>query len=105
MCRDLPRFPEVFTGWGFNKVVWIRMLWRKLGYELWQIPRDFVIHMPHPLSKSTRMKNNGRPPAVDRWMEWFTKELPDHENRLPDCTSYKKRRKEEELKARKADGS
>jgi hypothetical protein len=94
MCRDLPRFPEVFQGWGWNKVVWIRLLWKKLGYELWQVPREFVIHLPHPLSKAARNRkgDNYKPPAVERWMHWFDNDLPDHENRLPDCKVYKKQK-------------
>jgi hypothetical protein len=104
MCRDLPRFPEVFKGWGWNKVVWIRLLLEKLGYELWQVPRQFVIHLPHPLSKAARNRkgDNYKPPAVERWMHWFDDDLPDHENRLPDCKVYKKQKA---AAARKAVGN
>jgi hypothetical protein len=95
MCRDLPQFPEVFTGWGFNKVMWILLLWKKLGFQLWQIPREFVIHLPHAESTATRIKGDTKPPAVERWMKWYGN-LTNHENRLIGCQTYDKQRKEED---------
>jgi hypothetical protein len=84
MCRDLPRFPEVFTGYGLNKAVWIRMLWRIFGYQLWQIPLEFVIHMPHPLSKAALKRDEPMAPAMTNWTKWADS-LPQHKSSLPHC--------------------
>ena len=55
--RDLPPFPERFSGYGKNKMAWI-MLLRRMGWAFWQVGESFVIHYPHRTSPS-RLKWNG----------------------------------------------
>jgi hypothetical protein len=87
VCRDLPEFPRVFKGWGFNKVIWIMLLLKKLGYTLWQVPRGFVMHLPH-LESVSRKSTDGHPPEFDRYLEWLGT-VPNHPDRLPNCTAWK----------------
>jgi hypothetical protein len=89
VCRDLPQFPEVFKGWGFNKVVWIKILLKKLGYRLWQVPRGFVMHIPHELSISRKNNMDGHPPEFDAYLDWLAT-VPVHPNALPQCLDWKK---------------
>ena len=53
VCRDLPPFQPVFTGYGKNKITWILHL-RQLGYRLFQMGQAFVIHYPHKESKAKK---------------------------------------------------
>jgi hypothetical protein len=89
VCQSLPLFPEQFTGWGFNKVVWIKILLKKLGYQLWQVPRGFVIHVPHELSPSRKANQDGHPPEFDAYLDWLGA-LPVHPDHLPRCIDWKK---------------
>jgi hypothetical protein len=89
VCRDLPQFPEVFKGWGFNKVIWIKILLKKLGYQLWQVPRGFVMHIPHELSISRKNNMDGHPPEFDTYLDWLGT-VPTDPNRLPQCVDWKK---------------
>lgn len=56
-CRDLPPFPEAFTGYGKNKMTWVMHL-RRAGWRFLQLGQSFVVHYPHLDSKS-RMHWNG----------------------------------------------
>ena len=93
LCKDLPEFPEVFRGYGFNKNVWIMWLTRKLPYRLWQLPRGFVVHIPHPVSESSRHMNQADPvtgplpkPPTEHsaYLKWF-KGVPMHPHRIKSC--------------------
>jgi Glycosyl-transferase for dystroglycan len=98
LCKDLPEFPEVFRGYGFNKNVWIMWLTRKLPYKLWQSPRGFVFHIPHPVSESWRRAQKAdpvrghlqkeAPKEHDAYLKWF-KGVPLHPNRIPTCPKPK----------------
>ena len=92
LCENLPEFPEVFRGYGWNKNIWILWLTRKLPYKLWQTPRGFVVHLPHETSASWRKRNQPgktsssvNPPEHDRYLKWFKNEVPQHPDRIPSC--------------------
>lgn len=51
VCQDLPPFQPIFTGYGMNKITWVLQL-RRMGYKLFQLPRSFVVHFPHPPSRA-----------------------------------------------------
>lgn len=54
VCRDLPPFQTVFTGYGKNKITWIMHL-RRLGWKLFQLGEAFVTHFPHPESQAKQV--------------------------------------------------
>ncbi len=89
VCRDLPLFPELFKGWGYNKVIWIKILLKKLAYRLWQLPHGFVVHVPHEISASRKSNEDGHPPEFDAYLDWLTT-MPVHPNHLPHCVDWKK---------------
>lgn len=100
LCRDLPEFPEVFRGYGWNKNVWVMWLTRKLPYRLWQSPRGFVFHVPHKVSASwkslkkadpTTGKVKETPPEHDAYLKWF-KQLPNHPDRIETCPKSKNKK-------------
>jgi len=88
VCRDLPKFPEIFKGWGYNKITWIKILLKKLGYRLWQVPRGFVMHLPHEPSVSRKSNADGHPPEFDAYLDWLGR-LPTHPEALPHCVDWK----------------
>jgi len=97
LCKDLPKFPESFRGYGFNKNVWIMWLTRKLPYKLWQSSRGFVFHIPHPVSESWRRakkpdpatgKVRKAPKEHDAYLKWF-KTVPKHPDRIKQCPKVK----------------
>jgi hypothetical protein len=98
LCKDLPEFPEVFRGYGFNKNVWIMWLTRMLPYKLWQSPQGFVFHIPHQVSESWRRVKNADPVTGkmkkaprehDAYLKWF-KSMPQHPNRIKPCPKSKR---------------
>ena len=50
---DTPRFDDRYVGYGKNKVQWVQAL-RALGYTFWVVPRAFVTHVPHAVTKAGR---------------------------------------------------
>lgn len=88
VCNELPRFPQAFKGWGWNKIIWIKVLLKKLGYKLIQISDGFVVHIPHEASYS-RKQTDGHPAEFDPYLNWLTS-IPAHPDRLPFCTDWKK---------------
>ncbi len=99
LCEDLPEFPEVFRGYGWNKNVWIMWLTKKRNYSLWQTPRGFVLHLPHEVSVSwrnfkkpakTKHKMRKSPLEQELYLEWFKKKVPRHPDRIPSCSDLKK---------------
>lgn len=87
VCRDFPIFPEQFRGWGHNKVTWVKILLKKLGYRLWQLPKGFVMHLPHQKSDSRKFNENVSPPEVQQYLRWLQK-LPVHPDSLPLCSQW-----------------
>ncbi len=89
VCRDLAIFPEQFRGWGHNKVTWVKILLKKLGYRLWQLPKGFVVHIPHQVSASRKSNADGKPIEFEGYLHWL-KHLPVHPESLPLCYDWKK---------------
>lgn len=95
-CQELPPYQEHFTGYGKNKVSWMWQF-RRSGYHLFRLGDGFVIHYPHPESKSKvhltrRRKRIGRRNVeVEKiarlFREWLDTEVPDQET-LPYCDGY-----------------
>lgn len=98
LCKDLPEFPEVFRGYGWNKNVWIMWLTQKLNYKLWQTPQGFVVHIPHNVSASWRTlkkpnETTGKiqkpPPEHELYLKWLKRQVPKHPDRIPKCAKKK----------------
>lgn len=101
LCEDLPEFPEVFRGYGWNKNVWIMWLTKKRNYKLWQSPRGFVFHLPHRVSPSwwsfkkpdqKTGKKRKTPPEMELYLEWFKRKVPRHPDRIPSCSDLEKKK-------------
>ena len=48
---DTPSYDESFVGYGKNKIQYIHHL-RYCGYTFSVLPREFLVHFPHPKSSS-----------------------------------------------------
>ena len=93
-CRDLPPFQEAFTGYGQNKITWVKHLVR-VGYQFHRLADAFVIHFPHSKSKDfkTWKKNKaslGREALEvtrisNQFVDWMNKTVPNLQ-RVPFCT-------------------
>jgi hypothetical protein len=46
MTTTTPYYDERLEGYGWNKIAYIQHL-RYLGFQLWVLPRGFVVHLPH----------------------------------------------------------
>lgn len=91
MCPNvLPKFPELFKGWGYNKITWIRILLKKMGYQLLQLPHAFVLHLPHEMSVARKSSPDGHPPEFDVYLNWLANDVSNHPNHLPNCVDWKK---------------
>lgn len=49
-----PLFDERYVGYGKNKVQWVQDL-RARGYTFWVVPRAFVTHVPHDVTKAGKL--------------------------------------------------
>jgi hypothetical protein len=77
-CRDTPPFQEAFTGYGQNKISWIKHI-LVLGYKMFRIGDGFCVHVPHGAStakklwrseRKQRKKMMATTAAFDKWMQW-----------------------------------
>jgi len=89
VCQDLPIYPEQFRGWGHNKVVWIKIVLKKLGYRLWQLPQGFVLHIPHVVSSSRQSDAQKTHPEMEEYFHWLQRIL-EHSESIPNCYDWKK---------------
>ena len=108
VCNQLPKFEPLLRGYGWNKVLWMDLLLKKLGYHIIQIPNSFILHIPHPksLSLAKRQRNRangiGRPKEMERYYKWFTKTLKNSPNKLPTCAKRRKRIQKQQQQAQEA---
>jgi hypothetical protein len=77
-CRDTPPFQEAFTGYGQNKISWIKHL-RVLDFKMFRIGDGFCVHVPHGASTAKKLWRSERKrrrrmrdtsAAFDMWMQW-----------------------------------
>lgn len=80
-CQELPPFQEAFSGYGQNKLTWMKQVVRS-GYRLFQLGDGFLIHFPHAKSAAfksweKKKKKEGREAlqvehvakSFDRWLK------------------------------------
>ena len=108
-CRDTPPFQEAFTGYGQNKISWIRHL-RDLGWRMLRMGSGFCLHVPHntsPAYKTWKTRRNLQKKMHETsqaFKKWRTVEanIPKNGARTPLCspTSSKKKKKNRTQKAK-----
>jgi len=92
-CKDVPPFPEDFTGFGRNKMVWVQQL-RRAGWKFLRMGGGFLTHLPHDKSdafQKWRSNNKShRTNAVNEVSEsfrrWMIEEVPD-QHVVPYCNA------------------
>lgn len=74
--KDSPRYDERFVGYGKNKIEYIHHL-RFSGFQFAVLPREFLIHFPHPksTSKQSWLSNSSKHRAIDSQFKKFIGEL------------------------------
>jgi hypothetical protein len=74
--KGSPRYDERFVGYGKNKIEYIHHL-RYQGFQFAVLPREFLIHFPHPksTSKQSWLSNSTKHRYVDRQFKQFIGEL------------------------------
>jgi hypothetical protein len=73
-----PRYDERFTGYGKNKIQFIQHI-RFAGFRFFILPREFLIHFPHPrsLAKFQWLLNPSVHRGVDGTYRDFIAELSE----------------------------
>ena len=102
VCDQLPEFPNIFKGWGWNKIIWIQTLLYKFGYKLYQIQDGFALHIPHPTSEARQklVNHKSKPgPNQQKYLKWF-ETTPDNPDKVPICEDSIKNRKAKKWKKR-----
>jgi len=76
--RVVPPYDERFVGYGKNKIQHVSHL-RRMGFLFAVLPRQFLVHVPHPRSrdKSTWLNSFRTHQAVDRLYDSFLRELDE----------------------------
>ena len=71
-----PRYDERFVGYGKNKIQHVSHL-RKIGFAFAVLPRQFLVHVPHPKStaKNQWVSSYETHKAIDTLYSTFLKEL------------------------------
>ena len=91
-CKDVPAYPEAFTGRGRNKIVWIQQL-RRAGWVFYRVGGSFVTHLPHNKSaafaewKVEAKARNGAHRSREigeEFRQWMIHDVPDL-HRTPYC--------------------
>jgi hypothetical protein len=93
VCRDVPAFPEAFTGRGRNKIVWVQQL-RRAGWKFLRMGRSFLTHLPHEKSAAMiewKAENKEGKPHRSReigesFRQWMIEQVAD-EHKVPYCNA------------------
>jgi len=59
MNKNMPLYDERFHGYGKNKIQYVSNL-RYLGWIFYVIPESFLVHVPHPKSRSKKLWQHSR---------------------------------------------
>ena len=90
-CRDVPPYPQAFSGYGKNKLVWVQQLhWQ--GWKFLRLKDGFVTHVPH--SKTNAAKKFVEAVVAQQtvrvnelflvFIQWLRKQVPD-QRAIPMC--------------------
>mmetsp|Transcript_25589 Transcript_25589/g.33312 ORF Transcript_25589/g.33312 Transcript_25589/m.33312 type:complete len:331 (+) Transcript_25589:110-1102(+) len=74
--NSVPKYDERFVGYGKNKIEYIHHL-RYRGFKFAILPKEFLIHFPHPksTSKLSWLSNSTKHKSVDKQFKLFIGEL------------------------------
>jgi hypothetical protein len=83
-CQDVPEFPEAFSGFGRNKIVWVQQL-RRAGWKFLRMGGSFVTHLPHDKSNAFnkwRATNKAHQRNLvdamsESFRQWMIEQVPD----------------------------
>ena len=75
-----PWFDERYVGYGKNKVSWVQAL-RASGHTFWVLPRGFLAHFPHDMSRSGRQWQRNRGGHKAQMDALFDAQLAEAERR------------------------
>lgn len=92
-CRDVPPFPEAFTGRGRNKIVWVQQL-RRAGWSFLRTGSSFLTHLPHEKSFAHREwvaeakagKSHRTREIGESFRRWMIDQVPD-QHVVPYCNA------------------
>ena len=74
----VPPLDERYVGYGKNKVQWVQHL-RSLGFEFWVLPRGYLMHCPHAMSRAGRSWQRNRDNHKERMDELFQAQLAEQQ--------------------------
>ena len=92
-CKNVPPFPEDFSGFGRNKIVWVQQL-RRAGWKFLRMGGSFVTHLPHDKSnafhqwRSTNKAHHINPvdDISESFRRWMIEQVPDR-HVVPYCNA------------------
>jgi hypothetical protein len=82
LLDEPPAFDERYTGYGKNKVQWVQRL-RADGYSFWVLPRAFVTHWPHDVSRAGREWKRNAQGHKQKMDELFERQLASRADDQP----------------------